>query len=396
MAKLAFSSYNKLLWVALLALSFACLSSGARILLESNRNSAVQSWEGISRKVEVQVSMDSDDLQEMESITFDGIDSNDDPITFTKTRTASRKTVDGGQEIVWHGALEGGGIGFATFVRSASGRLSGSFSNDQAAYSLVTFPDGSTHVKATEWRDFPDTDVEAEAPSAPAASLDEQGRLFAEASFCPEGRGHFTPVSVQHHETERVPSNRALRGGGQDILASASPHNRSLQGIIEVDVLVIVTNRAMCEYAGLAAGCDSTEANRAPMESAMSIAQEQTNEAMQGVGIPVETRFVEVIFLEGTFDGGPSTFTLDTLLFDQNVRQWRREAGADLVAMITGSGTGANRFTCGIAYLNTAVSATAYSCLQGYTLTHEVSTMTAAGQAVAVIARMDWLVSVCD
>ena len=163
-------------------------------------------------------------------------------------------------------------------------------------------------------------------------------------------------------EATQVPLHtRFLRGGQASV-------NRTLQEIYEVDILVVVTNRAMCEYAGLDAGCPLTDENRAPMESALAIAQEQTNDAMSSVGIPVETRIVGFSFLEGTFDGKPNTDTLNVLLTDSNVAQWRKDAGADLVAMITGFDPN----TCGIAYLNMHVSATSYACFGSYTFTHEL------------------------
>jgi len=342
-------------------------------MIASNKTS-VRSWERISRKVEVQVSMDNQDLRTMDSIEFDGLEDSDLHIRFIKTKTASR---DKGRETVWQGTLEGtGGLGFATFVRSAGGQLSGTFSTEKAAHFLITFPDGSTHVKATPWSAFQDTvgGVVHEAPTTKSsASLNEiaAADLSAFVSFYPKEHGHFTPEIYRPETKLLVPPHRMLRGEGQDPITAAQ--NRLLQENFQVDVLVVVTNRAMCEFAGLEVGCPVTEANRAPMESAMSIAQVQTNEAMQGVGIPVETRIVQVIFLEdASFDAEPDTNTLDVLLYDQNVAQWRQDIGADLVAMITGPGTGQYQYVCGIAYLNTPVSATSSACLQGYTFTHEL------------------------
>ena len=276
---------------------------------------------------------------------------------------------------MWQGTLEGtGGLGFATFVRSAGGQLSGTFSTEKAAHFLITFPDGSTHVKATPWSAFEDTaGVVHEAPATTSfASLDETAaNLSAFVSFYPKEHGHFTPEVYRPETKLLIPPNRMLRGEGQDRIAAAQ--NRSLQENFVVDILVVVANRAMCEFAGLDVGCPVTEANRAPMESAMAIAQVQTNEAMQGVGIPVENRIVQIIFLEdASYDPEPDTNALDVLLFDQNVAQWRQDIGADLVAMITGPGTGQNQFICGIAYLNTPASATSSVCLQGYTFTHEI------------------------
>jgi len=352
--------------VALALSSFLDFSMGARILIQGDKT-VVPAWDEhqISRKLEVQVSMDNENLHIMQTIEFDGMEEGDEHLVFTKIKSASRNSVRGGQEVVWQGMLEGDGIGFATFVRPdyEGGRLSGTFTTGAASYSLITFADGSTHVKATSWGDFPDTDVESEVPvSVRSFTLEENEDLSTgKVSVVPNNRGHFsTEPWQQNSETEKKGPHRALRG--------KQAVNRTLQAMNEVDVIVIVTNRAMCEYAGLQAGCSPTEENRAPMESALSIVQEQTNEAMSSVGIPVETRIVDIAFLEGTFDGRPSPGTLNVLFSDENVNQWRRDAGADLVAMITG----VDPTVCGIAYLNTHVSATSYACFGSYTYTHEL------------------------
>lgn len=366
-----FAGGTKPLWtlVALALSSLLDLSMGARILIQGDKTS-VAAWDEhqISRKMEVQVSMDKEDLHTMQTIEFDGMKEGDEHLVFTKIKSASRNSVRGGKEVVWQGMLEGDGIGFATFVRpdGEGGQLSGTFTTGAASYSLVTFADGTTHVKVTAWSDFPDTDVELEVPdSVLTVALDENEDLSTgKVSVVPNNRGHFeTEPWQQNPETEKKAPlhNRRVLRGGQAV-------NRTLQEINEVDVLVIVTNRAMCEYAGLEAGCSPTEENRAPMESALAIAQEQTNEAMASVGIPVETRIVDIAFLEGTFDGRTSTGTLNVLLYDPNVNQWRRDAGADLVAMIVGF----DPVVCGIAYLNTHVSATSYACFGSYTYTHEL------------------------
>ena len=375
MAKLIlYTRLSKSLAALLIALSFLGGESlGARILIEGDKSS-VQPWPDkdhpmSTRKMAVQVTMDDDNLHFMRTIEFDGMADcdGDEHVIYSKIKSATRRSVNGGQEVLWQGALEGDGIGFATFVQSAKGQMSGTFSTGRFSYSLITFADGSTNVQATSWSNFPDSEPEDPPSSAEIVAQDANEDLhLGKVSVISSGHKRFVPEPWQQDpetksKTEDLPPNRALRG-------KQPGAHRTLQEIIEVDVLVIVTNRAMCEYTGLKVGCSTTDENRAPVESALAIAQEQTNEAMSTVGIPVETRIVDIAFLEGTFDGRPTKKTLNVMLSDANIAKLRSDAGADLVVLVTGF----DRKTCGIAYLNMHVSAISYTCFGSYTYTHEL------------------------
>ena len=375
MAKLMMcSKITRSLLALLIALSFlGGVALGGRILIEGDKSS-IQPWPNeehpmSTRKMAVQVTMDDENLHFMRTIEFDGMEDSDgdEHVIYSKIKSATRTSARGGREVLWQGVLEGDGIGFATFVQSAQGHMSGTFSTGRFSYSLITSPDGSTHVQATTWSNFPDSEPDDPPPSPEIFALDASEDLdLGNVSVVKYDHERFVPEPWQQDpetksKTEDLPHNRALRG------RQPGAH-RTLEEIIEVDVLVIVTNRAMCEYAGLKVGCPVTDANRAPMESALAIAQEQTNEAMSTVGIPVETRTVNIAFLEGTFDGRPTKKTLNVMLSDANIAKLRTDAGADLVVMITDF----DRKNCGLAYLNMHVSAISYTCLGSYTYTHEL------------------------
>jgi hypothetical protein len=127
----------------------------------------------------------------------------------------------------------------------------------------------------------------------------------------------------------------------------------------------------MCRAASLPDGCAFTDANRKPVEDKIVLANQQTNSAVQGVGISLSFRIVGVIYLEASFDANPDVAALEVLRTSTSVRAWMDEVGADLVAMLTGSIP--NGFpAAGIAYLNRPESVTSVDYLSTYTFTHEL------------------------
>jgi hypothetical protein len=147
--------------------------------------------------------------------------------------------------------------------------------------------------------------------------------------------------------------------------------SRELQAGPIVDILVIVTNRGMCRAASLPDGCAFTDANRKPVEDKIVLANQQTNSAVQGVGITMSFRIVGVVHLLPSFDANPDVAALDVLKTDSNVRTWMDETGADLVAMLTGS-IPSGFAAAGIAYLDRPESVTSVDYLSTYTFTHEL------------------------
>ena len=328
---------------------------------------------------------DGDDLNYMTSMGLACVDDNEAPATYVKTQSFSREMGSGAIETVWQGAMESDRLGFATLMRGSNGTWTGSFTTEVAAYSVTTMPNGTTQVKKTMWQDFADvagiiassnassqSNNTAATASTSETETDEamisaEANLSVEASFFLPGYGgrlltsSASDQATDHPELVPVPRyrNRNLRGGQL---------SRSLQQTSVADVLVLVTNAAMCQTAGMAAGCEFNEANSAPMQQRIALLQEQTNNAMQGVGAAAGISVVSVTYYAAGYEGNPDQATLDFIRNSADIQQRRRDVGADLVAMIVGSGDG----YCGLGYLNAAETVTRQSCLDSFAFTHEI------------------------
>lgn len=176
-------------------------------------------------------------------------------------------------------------------------------------------------------------------------------RLAAAGTFYPDKSGEVT-ISTGEAASFLDQPGRMLR-------------SRELQGGPVVDVLVIVTDRAMCRVAGLAGGCVYTEENRLRVEDKIVLANQQF------VGGPVTFRIVQIIQIAAGYDADPDVPALNVLRNDPSVIGWRNQYGADLVAMLTGS-IPADSNTAGIAYLNSPESVTSVDHMSTYTYTHEL------------------------
>jgi hypothetical protein len=246
---------------------------------------------------------------------------------------------------------------------------------------LTTLPDKRFVVTATAWADLPDEAPEEERQQqqqqqkqvAPNPML--RSKTVAQDEVQDVDLSSSVSVSLDYSSGERTesvgdstvfsPTNERRQ------LQDSSREEKELEDTITttIDVLVVVTNRAMCESAGLSANCPNTDGNRQPMVQRLNLVQEQTNAGFRDSGVSgVAIRIVEMRVLNEGFDGGPDGFTLDWLASNTEIESWRAAAGADLVSLITGRGT-----YCGIARLRSPWSVTAYNCFGGYSFTHELA-----------------------
>jgi Metallo-peptidase family M12 len=321
-----------------------------------------------TRVASAKVNLDNEDITGMSSITLAGLQGPSGTGEFVYTQMTSskrsRENTTDVEDTIWQGALDGDRIGFATFLRSPEGGFFGSFTTEDTAYTISTTPDGNTRVEATLFKDFP-----------PSIDFDDDSdQELREDDFDYSGLIPLVPESN---------SGRKLRGKLEDGAAvdTTSPAsltdirevgktlaNRDLQASTVIRVLVVVTNRAMCEAAGLNKGCSGTSSTRAVIENRLRIAEADTTRAFQGMGLSVALQITSFVHLTASYDGLADGSTLSFISADSNVNSWRRDARADLVALITG-GTGS---VCGIAQVLGAYSVTAGNCLSTYTFTHEL------------------------
>jgi hypothetical protein len=301
--------------------------------------------------------------------------------------------------------------GFANVYQTFNGDLAGSFSTEKAAYSLAKLPNGTYQIRITRWEDFPDSEIVETSTNETGVGTEQKEKhpqasersSFRFPSFTrqssdtvqdyveavthlsldgteeveTDGLGSVIPSDLQ---TSGIPSTRFLRGsqiekavvrkyGSNSTFVQTLSSRRRIQqdSLLYVDILIIVTNRAMCQYAGVSMGCD-TQTYRGPIEQRIPVLEVETNNAFADVDLPVRIRVVDTIILQPGYDGVPNSQVLNVINSNTNVRQWRRDAGADLVAMITGP----NNPICGIAILNSFESATSYTCLDDFVFSHEI------------------------
>lgn len=314
--------------------------------------------ESRTRTAAATVSIDNDDLCNMSSFKFMGMGRRDAAAVYTKSKSTTRTLTDGSQEVVWEGALmDKGRVGFATLVQMANGFVAGTFTTETNTYSLVQMPDGTLQVQVKEWKDAMEGGSTHEEQREPLNHVKSAKPVSISAAMSVHPATHVTKsVSSQGEATAIQGPNRNLR--------------RNLQANSVIDVLVIVTDRARCEHAGLSPGCAFTDSNTAAIASKIPVIESQTNTAMQGVDVAAEIRIVEVIYLAPGYDGRPNGNTLEDFERYPIIGQWRNEAGADLVAMITGDDPAGQ--AGGIAYLNSYQSVTSHTQLQFNAFTHEV------------------------
>ena len=309
--------------------------------------------------------MASDNMMEMDSVILESSSNNPGeqqivviPMVYQKLST-ERVTMDSGAtQTTWRGTMRGG-LGFATLMQTSHGSMTGTFSTQDAAYSLMTDLEGNSHMKMTRWVDFT---VEADVHvAATTRSNTTSTRLLRRerhtttttpALQAPPMTMTGTMVAKQVHDTRTNETARFLR---------TAHHSRELQ-ISSVRVLLLVTNGALCEYAGLAPGCD-TDSSTEPFQGRVPLLQDEMNTAMQSVGVNAEIQIVNVYYLyAGWYDGFADENTLNEIRNNPSVDTWRQENQADMVAMITRS----NGPFCGIGTLGGYDSATDHTCLDGY------------------------------
>lgn len=286
-----------------------------------------------------------------------------DRVVFKKTHSTIRTLKNGKIEVTWHGGIiDNGRIGFATILLTGNGDLVATFSTQSSVFELDTLPNGILRVKATLWKDVVDGEgIEPGGAKLASTPRMANARFNFVGSFDPDQSGSVTTSSVNGV----VAKENSKRG---------NVFERSAAINTIVDILILVTNRAMCEVAGLANNCVYNTKNAQPIRNKISLAILQTNTAMLTVEIPVSMRIVRIVHLSSDFETtqvNPGEDVLEFLRLDKQIRQLRDEAGADLVSLLTG-GLPSGFPSAGIAYIDSAESVTSTDALATYTFTHEI------------------------
>lgn len=239
----------------------------------------------------------TDDMMAMDSMMLSCAAEGRDPAVYMKVSSEKVTMDSGATQTIWHGAMMGESMGFATLVQTIDGTVAGTFTTEDAAYSVMTDPNGTMQMKMTPWADFPDG---AAANATTTASNSTTDIEIAAESFVPPMVMNGTVLSK---DLDTVRTVVTAGHSGRRLLRS-----RQLQ-TSTVRVLLIVTDAARCEYAGLQAGCAETTST--PFDARVPLLQDEMNRAMQSVGVPAEIQIVNVVYLQEGLVGGPDEDTLE-------------------------------------------------------------------------------------
>ena len=328
--------------------------------------------------------------------------------TFRKTKAIVKsKNNEQSQTILWHGvewsdtALDNDeiaptdGIGFATLVQdTATGQICGTLTTRTTTYALVTTAFGSLEARAVHWKDHPrdEHDVDdGNDSSGLGGRSDTRGSPFPTddsnvvsfqfpfSDFTSGGSTievfdgpavNITFDSIENDDNFNNNTKRVLR---ERQLPESNDDGREEVAII--DILVIVTNRAMCEYAGVAAGCDATLTTYTdPIVLKIELLEAEFNNAMELDKITnVKVRVVDIRILPAVTSDNEIYTQTETLTFMDSsalLQEWRTQVYADMVILIASANPA--RLSCGRGQLKGVNAVTSYECLEAYSWTHEV------------------------
>jgi hypothetical protein len=214
------------------------------------------------------------------------------------------------EEDSWYGTDQGGGVGSIHLVRPKGSRhLEG----------VAITPKGEIYTISTQPKD---------------------GSVFVYHSSNSDTPIMQLYLGIHHENIQEHTSNRHRMLG-------ASPADKD--GIIEVDIMVLYTKRAMCAHAYLDYPCETKgpegRRNREAIEAEAMLNYLITNVALQQSNSKVRFNLVHVGLDKFNYDsngisyekdGDQLSTVLDTLLIEENddVHKLRNHTGADVVALI--------------------------------------------------------------
>lgn len=304
-----------------------------------------------------------DDLFSENSIAFKGL-SESDAATFEKSEASSQLQSNGLYQVVWSGTAtkdNGDYAGSAMFLQETGGPLFGTVSYHRKMFVLKEIASGMMRLEEMQSSDAKPTKALYKKSRSADNSIASVESSQSEASI-------WKPPAL-------VGGATVSRGDGLAVTRNDSDRklrlNRRVQSTAIMDVLWIVTNRAMCEMKGLTIGCDPNDNNKSAMNQALASEVAKMNTSMSNVDVDAQIRNAGIIYLENepSLDFNPDDGTsLDWISSNADPLRWRDEAGADLVALITGEGPSSG----GIAYLNSYESVSTYDQFPYFVVAHEL------------------------
>jgi Metallo-peptidase family M12B Reprolysin-like len=262
-------------------------------------------------------------------------------------------------------------VGFATVYELNGLVVAGTFTTETTVHELIYFSAINKYeIHSVLWNDFPPE----EGMPLDDEEVDVDINISSSIVF---HQRTINSVTIESPRNSTFPSKGSYRsfvsnshvGDWNSYDVGIDLDHRLLQKatMTTIDVLVIVTNRGLCEYIGSNNPCKLTSTNIAPMDARIKIVVSDTNNALRPIYVQINV--VRTIYYDENSDYDPIPNEDSYVLVEQDsvVRELRDAAGADLVALITG-----NSGPCGIAKLNNWLSITSHHCLMQYTMTHEI------------------------
>jgi hypothetical protein len=298
---------------------------------------------------------------------------------YSKIKSTRRTYEDNTVEVFWEGILvDPGRVGSATFVQMSNnnnGGFGGTFTTEEAGYTLLQRTDGAFHLRALSWSQVNETDPDDETDKNNNDSKDDDtNKDGSSKNPIPDKITVEKVVSFQKTKKEEIsegPAADTIPGRRRLIMTPQQQQHRHLQSISTVDVLVLITNRAMCEATGLSFGCANNELNRVALNVVLAIAQNNVIQSMNNGFIPIKIRFISTQYLSAS-DGDKYTnaASLTWITSSRSVQDLRKKNGADLVTVIgsVDPATGA----CGTSLINGHASVVSWTCFSIFSLTHEM------------------------
>jgi hypothetical protein len=244
------------------------------------------------------------------------------------------------------------GFGYATFIENVDGCIAGSFTSNHSAFTMTCLPDGTVRVDQIQWQDFPQQNnsipLMAEEANAADFYYEDDGIImnpsYEEFIAVLNDVATMTDEDIIEADSDNssIPDVNSTWATGQIISDFFLPPKSPATVL---DVLVIVTNTAMCQQAGRPAGCLASDYKQ-PIEDALAVAEAQTTSAMQDVNVNAAIRIVKIHHdttgydVQLFSDDKGKVSVLDDLVkpLDKKlgyVRQMRKNVGADLVTLVS-------------------------------------------------------------
>jgi Metallo-peptidase family M12B Reprolysin-like/PT repeat len=281
-------------------------------------------------------------------------------------------------------------IGFCT-VYEINGRIrAATFTTETDVYDMIYY-NNKYEIRSSTWVDFPPEDDvvndENEEEDDFYSSFHSGNRLMKQYDSIISSRNNDVSNNNrnsfgQYKVVQYDNASEWMTRNVSKITRIPSSHDRLLQNVTNitstttpiriVDVLFVVTNRALCEYIGLYNNntfktCPITPSNRAPMDSRLQLSISETNTAL--ISINVQVRISHIVYLNesSTYDPISDRIGINSISTNTDIQSLRTQTGADLVSVIAGRGA-----NCGLAAIKGYRSIVNQGCLKQYTLSHEI------------------------